>query len=404
MRKVFKDWTVLLVSRQLTQESYLDLMAPFEFGRIEAIVDDKQAVNIIKKMKPHMVVAASSLPVFTGPQILSATRNDEKSRHIPFVIIGVKEDTKPGGLAESVEKSSLAKFVGLPMNQDQINAIVLSLADEVIDPNQEQAYELFEKAEKILNEGDLIEAAEIYEKGMDLYDGNLHAWVKLAGILAEMEAFDESEDAFIKALSINKYALEAYIGMADLYERRGDYEQTISVLKQALGISRMMKVSKKSMARINYFIGEFELRLERLAGAEEHFERAIADDPEDSGLRIDIGDSYAEKGYYAESEQHYEAALEIDPNLAHVFNRLGIAYRRQQKYEKAQQLYDSARVHHPDDEHLLFNIARAHLEDVKHTEALQAIEKALDLKPGFKEAKHLASKLRSVLNQVDLDG
>ena len=80
---------------------------------------------------------------------------------------------------------------------------------------------------------------------------------------------------------------------------RGDYDHTISVLTQALALAQMLKASEKSISRINFFIGEFELRLKRLRKAAASFDTAIDLNPDDAVLRSDIGDSYMEKGLFA---------------------------------------------------------------------------------------------------------
>ena len=143
------------------------------------------------------------------------------------------------------------------------------------------------------------------------------------------------------------------------------------------------------------------MRLKRLTGAEESFDKAVSEDPEDAGLQTDIGDAYAEKGYYSESEKFYQAALEIDPNLAHVYNRLGIAYRKQNKYDKALLLYNRAQQYHPEDEHLMFNMARAHYEAEHQTDAIQKLEEALTISPNFKAAKNLITQLRTVMSDIE---
>ena len=401
MRRVIRDYIVLLAAPKLTQGIYKDMLGPLGFGRIEATHEDQQAIGLMKKLKPSLVVATMSLSVFTGPQLMSAARQEKGLEDLPFAIIGVKEDLKPGGLAEKVEKAGFAKFAGLPLNQQQFTDILLELLDPLIDWDQEEAYRLFDEAEEFVRQDDPVKAADAYGKGLDLYGGNIASWLNYGSILADLERYEDAEKAYFRALDLNNFSLMAYMGLAELYERRRDYEQTIGLLRQALGIAGIVKLSSKSVSRINFFIGEFELRLKRLTGAEESFDKAVSEDPEDAGLQTDIGDAYAEKGYYSESEKFYQAALEIDPNLAHVYNRLGIAYRKQNKYDKALLLYNRAQQYHPEDEHLMFNMARAHYEAEHQTDAIQKLEEALTISPNFKAAKNLITQLRTVMTDIE---
>jgi tetratricopeptide (TPR) repeat protein len=399
---VFRDYVVLLAAPRLTQAIYMDMLTPLGFKNIQTTHVDQQAISLMKKLKPQLMVATMSLSVYTGPQLLSVARQDPETARIPFVIIGMKEDEK-GGLGEHVEKDKLARFIGLPADVQQVTRTILDLLAPLVDPVMEEAYSLTDEALERYKNGDLKTAAELYRKSLDLYEENADTWLKLAAILSDLGEYDEAEVAYLQALGQNQYSFVAYLGLAELYERREDYELTVGILRQALGLAQRLKVSAKSVARINFFIGEFELRLKRLAGAEKSFSQAIEGDPQSAALREDIGDAYADKGYFAESEQHYEAAIKLDPGLAHVFNKLGIAYRRQKKYQKALELYDKARIHHPHDEHLLFNIARAHMEDVRHGKAMEFLMEALEIAPDFREARCLVANLRSQLKKTELD-
>ncbi|MFH1136632.1 MAG: tetratricopeptide repeat protein [Pseudomonadota bacterium] len=393
MRRVFRDYTVLLASNRLTMGLYADLLSPLGFGRIETTHDSQKVLPLLKRLKANLVVASGGLSVFSGAQLLSAARKDKLAQSVPFLILGDKEDLKPGGLADNVAKIPLARFAALPLEKEQFARVILELLDPLIDPGQEEAYGCFDEGDDFSRQGKFKEAAEKYKKGLDLFPNCLDVWLRLGAAECELGKYEDSENAYFKALRINNFCLPAYIGLADIYERSEEYEQTIGILNQALGVAKIVKTGSKSVSKINFFIGEFELRLKRLTGAEKSFEQAIEYDQENANLQSDIGDAYSTKGYFAESEKHYQAALGIDPNLAHVFNKLGIAYRRQGKFEKALQLYDNARLHHPEDEHLLFNIARAHLEAARPHEAQVLLEEALLMAPEFKAAKFLIARL-----------
>lgn len=398
MKRVFRDYRILLAAPELTQPTYKEMLSKLGFGKIDTTNDDRKVIKLIKKTKPKLVVLPLSFDVFSGPQLLSAIRQDKETKNTPVLIFGVKEDLKVGDIEKQVKKAGAARIVGMPVSDEGFSKSVVDLLDPFIDPNQEESYKYLDEADKKAEEGNIRDAVKNYKKSVELYENNEKAWIKLAGAYLRLESFDEAESTFLRVLEINKYSMEAYISLADIYEQRHDYEQTIGVLKQALGIAQLLKASPQSQSRLNFFIGEFELRLKRLSGAEQAFSKAIELDQENAELRSDIGDAYAEKGYLEESEKYYTDALDIDPNLAHVYNRLGIAYRKQEKYEKAIQLYNQARQHHPDDENLLFNIARALFEGVDPAGAIAALEEALSLSPEFREAKSLMAMLKQSLN------
>lgn len=385
----FREYIVLLATNQATSDIYRGMIKPLGFHKVVDVHTGQKVISAAKRLSPNLVVATSDMYVFSGAQILSAARQDPEVESMPFLIIGAKEDDKPGGMSASVRKFDHAAFIGLPCSSEDFNETVVELMRPFVDPDHEKALELMDQADMAVKQNDLEKAAEYYIQARELDAQNLGAALSLAAVYSVMEKDEEAEDAYLGALELDPYSLVAYFGLAELYERRGDFEHTISVLTQALGLANMLKASKKSISRINFFIGEFELRLERLRNAANSFDTAINMNPNDAVLRSDIGDSYLEKGYMEECEEHYQASLKIDPNQAHIFNRLGIAYRKQKKYAKALKLYDNARAHHPDDEHLLFNAARAHLEANRNLEAAALLEQALEMAPKFRAAQHL---------------
>ncbi len=385
----FREYVVLLATNKATTDIYRGLIKPLGVAKVVGVHTGQQVLGTAKKISPDMVVATTDISVFSGPQILSAARQDPDLADTPFLIIGAKEDDKPGGLAESVRRFDKAAFVGLPADGKEFYQAVVDLMTPFINPGHEKALELMDRADISVKKDNLKKAAELYSQARMLDPENLGAALSLAAVYSVMEKYDEAEDAYLNALELDQYSLVAYFGLAELYECRGDYEHTISVLTQALGLAQMLKASKKSISRINFFIGEFELRLKRLRKASKSFNTAIDLNPDDAVLRSDIGDSYMEKGHLQECEEHYQASLMIDPNQAHIFNRLGIAYRKQSKYDKALKLYDQARTYHPDDEHLLFNAARAHMEANRNLEAAALLEQAIEMAPKFMAARHL---------------
>ena len=393
-RRVFCVYTVLLAEDRSAPAGLKEVLENMGFGRIEVFQDGLPDLDQIRKLKPNLVVAPQNSTPITGFQLLTAVRGDEATARIPFIIV-------QGGPVEEAAEAAIgrlsdyppAALVEAPVEPERFSQAVVTLLDPLIDPKQEEAFGLIREADALGEAGDQSGAAEKYQQALNLYDHHLDAWLKMAQILADLGRFDEAEISYLAALEVDKYSLRVYFALAEYYENREDYEQTIGVLKQAQGIAEMIKATGKSLSKLNFFIGEFELRLKRLSAAKTSFNKAIELAPDDVKLQTDIGDAYADKGYDAESEKHYRAALEVDPNLAHIFNKLGMAYRRQKKHKKALDLYNNARRHHPDDENLMFNMARTHLEADDQATAVQMLEKALALAPDFKEAKALLAKL-----------
>jgi len=402
-RRVFADYVVLLVTGGPVQDDPKPLLEAMGFGRVEATDRVDQVEELLRQIRPRLVVAAGGLAPQSGLDLLAQARQDEAGAEVPFFIIGRPADLEPGGLAEKVAAAGLASLAAGPLDQDRLAEAIVGLLDPLIDPDQEESYGLVVQAASRASRGRKEEAAELYRQAVGLYESNAEAWLELGSLLSELDRDEEAEMAYVKALEINSYSLKTYVQLARLYEKRQDIEQAIDVLRQAQAVAKVIEASGRSKSKISFFLGQVELRLARLAEATESFQQAIQDSPDDAQLRSAIGDAYAEKGLYAESESHYQAALDINPDLAHVLNRLAIAYRRQKKYDKALNLYARARVRHPEDDHLLFNMARTHYQAGQPAQARALLQEALAIRPAFKEARQLLGKLESNSRMVALD-
>ena len=402
-RRVFQDYQALVVATGFHLERLREMLEGMGFGRVQTTDQDKQAPFLIKQHKPHLVVVTRNLPVFSGMQLLIAARKEEQTSRVPFLILGDKADLKSDGLAEKARKEGLADLVAEPITGESLAQAVVALLEPGIDRNREQAYALKDQAQEAFKAGNHAEAEMQFQSSLEAYDGDVECWLGLAAALNSQEKHEEAEQAYFKALERDNGSLKAFLGLAELYEKQDENELAVDVLRQALTIAQSLEIQGSSKARIHFYLGEFELRLKRLSAAEEAFKEAIGYDPENAGLRSEIGDSYAEHGHFKESEKHYEAALIMDPDMAHTFNRLGMAYRKQGKYDRALSLYERARIRHPEDEHLLFNMARTYYEIGDITQSAQLLNEALSFDPEFKMARLLLSKIRQKQTTVALD-
>jgi len=397
--RVFRDYTVLVLAYGLRLKSLQEMLEPMGFARIVGSDQDKLAPFSIKQVLPDLVVTARNLGIFSGMQLLAGARKEEATREIAFLVIGDKADLGPGGLAEKVAAAHRAALVPEPLDQDRFGEAVVSLLLPFIDRIKEEAYEKKDLAQEMAEKEDLAGAEKAWQESLAHNPDDMECWLGLAQSQSGQHKLKESESTYLQALKKNPTSFQGFLGLAELYEQQDQFQAAVDVLNKALSIAKSLEGSGKASSRIQFYIGEFQLRLKKLEAAEEAFQAAIEEDPENAQLRAAIGDAYADRGHYKESEEHYQAALALDPDMAHSFNRLGIAYRRQGKFQRALDLYGQARVRHPEDEHLLFNMARTHLEAGKPLEAATLLKEALSYNPEFKTAKVLLGRIEEKFGQ-----
>ena len=85
-------------------------------------------------------------------------------------------------------------------------------------------------------------------------------------------------------------------------------------------------------------------------------ERVVAQAPDVSGPRIDLGIAAHQAGDLEAAEQHLLAALELNPDHPVVHNELGIIYRKTGRFAEARRSYEAALTIYPGYHHARRNL------------------------------------------------
>lgn len=402
--RIFRDWTVLIACSSFNQPRFKELITSLGFAKLHVTDNDKQVPSLARSMKPNLVMLDRQLKVFSGIQLLSACRSDERCDQVPFLLVGDKADFTGGGLSERVAKFNRAAMVAEPLTVESLGEAIEHLVSEFIDLKKEEALRLFDEANSRVKADQLPEALELLEEATGYFEDNIDILAQRASVLTQLGRFDEAEKVYREILELDPNDLRSMFGLAEIYETTQRVEEAIDIVQKAGKLAKEIKLPPSQRSRIHYYVGEFDLILKRLQDASGQFEEAVDLDPENVELKTDIGDSLSSRGYYEESEKYYEDAMRIDPEMVHTYNRLGIAYRRQGKYDQALEVYRKALRIRGKDDHLLFNVARTLDESGQTDEAKRYLDRALRLAPDLKEAKALKASFEAKLDTpVDAD-
>jgi Flp pilus assembly protein TadD len=85
-------------------------------------------------------------------------------------------------------------------------------------------------------------------------------------------------------------------------------------------------------------------------------DKVVADAPDVSGPRIDLGIAWHRKGDLEAAEQHLHKALELNPDHPVVHNELGIIYRKTGRFSEAKRSYEAALAIYPGYHHARRNL------------------------------------------------
>ncbi len=144
--------------------------------------------------------------------------------------------------------------------------------------------------------------------------------------------------------------------------------------------------------------GEEHLEKKEYNSATFEFGQALKTDDKHLDAHLGKGQAHLALGEVDKAKEHFEKMASIDTlyieGNKHTLNELGITLRRSGMFEEAIRNYQKASEMDPADEALHFNMGRAYKEWGKSGEAREALQKALAIKPDFKEAQALLASLK----------
>ena len=168
------------------------------------------------------------------------------------------------------------------------------------------------------------------------------------------------------------------------------------------------KARKENLAETNYkealgkspefldaldSLGTLELRRRNAREALTYFRKGTSISPLNAARHLKIGESMFELEDFEGAEEAFKQSLELNPNQKQIYYRLGIALRKQGKLNEAEEYFNQAIGSSSDDENLHYNLGRVYFERGQKEKALSHLQRAVELKPDFSEAKTLLEKI-----------
>jgi tetratricopeptide (TPR) repeat protein len=122
-----------------------------------------------------------------------------------------------------------------------------------------------------------------------------------------------------------------------------------------------------------------------------YYERALARDPHNAVLLVDVARAYALRYRYADSEKLVNLTQSLHSNDPHLQQMLGRSFVRIQQFDRAIACYQRSlelAPNSPERPQTLLELAKMHERLHQLDAARQCVEEALALAPGFEKAKY----------------
>lgn len=194
---------------------------------------------------------------------------------------------------------------------------------------------------------------------------------------AKNNRFETAIDYFNQAIQKNPDYARAYFNRGNVHRAKKEFTKAIDDYSKSIALN----------GKLNFVYGRANtyMDLKDFEKAIIDYSRIIKSDPNFENIYFDRGYAYIMSGKYPEAKKDMEKQLELNPhdlksltNLAHLKTKLGM-------YEEALKDYDLL-LEYKDNEHLYAlynNKADLYKEISKYEMALDAVNKAIELKPDY---------------------
>lgn len=151
------------------------------------------------------------------------------------------------------------------------------------------------------------QAAEAYEKALQLQPNTVELWFNYAIVLGHLNQLQNAEKAYRKAIALNPHFFEAHGNLGTLLQKQGRLDEAIASYQHGLRIQ-----------------------------------------PQDARGHFNLGTALRDKGQLQDAVRSYESAIRLFPNYTDAYNNLGETWRDQGDMPKAVQYYQQALQRHPE--------------------------------------------------------
>lgn len=215
---------------------------------------------------------------------------------------------------------------------EMVVASTLKLNTTNIDPQAQKAYNDAIQAMEALH---YERAFTFFTNAIDIAPEFTIAYVNRGHVLVGLERWEEAEQDFLKAVTLDDQLDAVYIELAGIVAQKDSLNLALSYVQKAYAID-------PSNANYSYQIGVYSFLTEDFETAIEKFSTAIKQDSKLAKAYNDRGSAYKEIGEHEKAKADFEKAFRLDPLLVVALTNLGALHKEQENYSEAIRYYSEA--------------------------------------------------------------
>ena len=166
---------------------------------------------------------------------------------------------------------------------------------------------LIQQARQHLRQGELPQAAALYEQALAVEETHVSAHEGLATAAFMMQDYPRAITHFQRVSKLDPRRVQPLVNLGAVYNRKGDFQQATKTLRQALSKDR-------KCAEAYYNLGIAHRGLNQLSMAVSAYREAIRLSPEMAEAYLNLANAYQEMGNLQQRSRTI-AALELKPGF-----------------------------------------------------------------------------------------
>jgi len=204
------------------------------------------------------------------------------------------------------------------LSQSQLPASNQKSADAPANrPDRAKAQQLFNRGNKLIEQGAYAEAAAVYEQAVELDSSHAEALNNLGSSLSYLGRYEEAEQCFRVAIAAKPNFADPYRNLGVLLRQKSYLSDAEALLRRALKL-RPTDVD----ARIN--LGLTLVLLGRLRDARACFAKVLKTTPRNALALFGMGQIAMVEGRFEEAETIFRRTLEIKPKMTNALAALAL--------------------------------------------------------------------------------
>jgi tetratricopeptide (TPR) repeat protein len=274
---------------------------------------------------------------------------------------------------------------------------ILRKAKAIIPDNPEIEdlinYTSFEYVAQLINAGveafsigDKLRAHELLNKALQINPNFLFTRYLLGYFYYSTHKYDEAEVMLNEAIRLNNKFFLAHKLLGDIYFEKKIFKKAVVEYKVALSINRNDSTLLNNL-------GLAFMNLENYNEAIPFLKEALSLNPGNVNIRYSLASVYRDSGRLSEAVSEYKNIINAHPDYPNVHNDLADIYREQGRTQEALEEYrkeiyfcQNKLSGKSNDPFLLADMSYAYNGIGDYAKAKELIDKALTLKPDYREA------------------